>query len=154
MSRAPFQVLVFPYRFDAKRTVYYAIFGRSDSDNCWQGIAGGGEGQETPTAAAKREAFEEAGINTQRKYIKLDSHSMIPVVNVCGFKWGPKVLVIPEYCFGVEMGKDKVTLSHEHSSFKWVRYSRAMKMLKWDSNRNALWELDHRLKSKIKKQQV
>ena len=148
MGRAPFQVLVLPYRVSAKGDIYYAIFGRSDSDNCWQGIAGGGEGKETPIAAAKREAFEEAGITRSSKYTKLDSCSTLPVVNVCGFKWGPKVLVIPEYCFGVEIKKETIHLSKEHSNFKLVNYSRALKMLKWDSNKNALWELNHRLANK------
>ena len=147
MGRAPFQVLVLPYRVSTKDNIYYAIFSRSDTDNCWQGIAGGGEGRETPTAAAKREALEEAGIKKSSKYLKLDSCSTLPVENVCGFKWGPKVLVIPEYCFGVKVKKERVRLSREHTSLKWVRYPLAMKMLKWDSNRNALWELNHRLKS-------
>ena len=148
MGRAPFQVLVLPYRVTAKDGIYYAIFRRSDSENCWQGIAGGGEGRETPLVAAKREAFEEAGINKSSKYLKLDSCSTLPVENVCGFKWGPKVLVIPEYCFGVEVEKGHVRLSQEHSSFKWVHYHSAKKLLKWDSNRNALWELNHRLSQK------
>ncbi|MBI4656535.1 MAG: NUDIX pyrophosphatase [Elusimicrobia bacterium] len=149
MSRAPFQILVFPYKITVKKRIYYAVFGRSDSKNCWQGIAGGGKDNETPLSSAKREAFEEAGIGKNNKYLKLDSYSMLPVVNVCGFKWGPKVLVIPEYCFGVEIRKGRIRLSREHSGFKWVQYSSAMQMLKWDSNRNALWELNHRLKSKV-----
>ncbi len=99
-------------------------------------------------AAAKREAFEEGGVKTNSIYLKLDSYSMLPVVNVCGFKWGPKVLVIPEYCFGVKISEGKIKLYREHFNFKWVSYSRAMKMLKWDSNKNALWELNHRLKLK------
>ena len=145
MSRAPFQVLVLPYKIGPKNTHRYAIFSRRDSKNCWQGIAGGGESNESPRAAAKREAYEEAGIETTSKYIKLDALCTLPVVNVCGFKWGPKVLVIPEYCFGVEIKEQEIKLSREHSGFKWVSYVDAMKMLKWDSNRNALWELNYRL---------
>lgn len=148
MGRAPFQVLVLPYKISEKENICYAIFSRSDFDNCWQGIAGGGEGKETPIAAAKREAFEEAGITRSSKYTKLNSYSTLPVVNVCGFKWGPKVLVIPEYCFGVELKRETMQLSKEHSNFKWVNYSRALEMLKWDSNKNALWELNHRLVNK------
>jgi len=148
MSRAPFQALVLPYKIGPGNTLRYAIFSRRDSRNCWQGIAGGGEGKETPRAAAKREAYEEAGIDTASKYIKLASFATLPVINVCGFKWGPRVLVIPEYCFGVEVKAQKVKLSREHSGFKWVSYGEAIKMLKWDSNRNALWELNYRLGKK------
>ena len=42
MARAPFQVLVLPYRCNPAGDIDYAIFSRSD-DSCWQGIAGGGE---------------------------------------------------------------------------------------------------------------
>ena len=148
MSRAPFQILVLPYKIGPKNVIRYAIFARSDSKNCWQGIAGGGEGKETLLSAAKREAHEEAGINTASKYIKLDSLTTLPVVNVCGFKWGARVLVIPEYSFGVEIKDQPIKLSREHSGFKWVSYDEAMKKLKWDSNRNALWELNYRLRQK------
>lgn len=151
MSRAPFQVLVLPYKIGPKNTLRYAIFSRRDSKNCWQGIAGGGESNEAPRVAAKREALEEAGIDTASRYIVLDSLAMLPVVNVCGFKWGSKVLVIPEYCYGVKIKDQMIKLSHEHSGFKWVSYGAAMKTLKWDSNRNALWELNYRLGKKISK---
>ena len=37
------------------------------------------------------------------------------------------------------------TLSDEHTEFTWGSYELALEMLKWDSNRNALWELNFRL---------
>src|SRR5215216_3724181 len=61
MARAPFQVLVLPFRIVDTSTFEYALFKRSD-EPYWQGIAGGGEDAETPLAAARREAFEEAQI--------------------------------------------------------------------------------------------
>ena len=50
-----------------------------------------------------------------------------------------------EYSFGVCADNIKIKISDEHKSFKWVDYSVAMKLLKWDSNKNALWELNERL---------
>ena len=41
MARAPFQVLILPYRKAAAGEYEFAVFSRSDYD-CWQGIAGGG----------------------------------------------------------------------------------------------------------------
>src|SRR5882672_8901989 len=61
MGRAPFQVLVFPFRRVQAGRLEYAIFRRADID-AWQGIAGGGEDDETLIEAAIREAREEAGI--------------------------------------------------------------------------------------------
>ncbi len=147
MSRAPFQILVFPYRLTDNDGIEYAIFRRSDLD-CWQGIAGGGEDDETPIDAAKRESYEEAGIPPDSEYFKLDSLSTIPVVGINGFIWGKDVLVIPQYCFGVKVEGSELKLSSEHTEYRWLLYEKAYDLLKWDSNKNALWELDYRLKQR------
>ena len=147
MSRAPFQILVFPYRFLADGTLLYAVFRRNqEKGGYWQGIAGGGEDDETPSATAQREAAEEAGIPPRRKVFQLDAMCMIPVVDVCGsFTWGPEVLVVPEYAFGVDVDSPDLRLSEEHAEYRWVAYEEGLRNLRWDSNKTALWELHHRL---------
>ena len=144
MARAPFQVLVLPYMITYDNRILYALFKRADADY-WQGIAGGGEDSESPLEAAKREAFEEAGIGSDCEFIQLDSFSSIPVVGISGFLWGEDVLVVPQYTFGVRVDCEQMELSSEHSDCKWVDYDAATEMLHWDSNKNALWELNHRL---------
>lgn len=144
MPRAPFQILVFPYRLTDDGGIEYAVFRRADL-NCWQGIAGGGEDDETPIQAAKRESYEEAGIPPGNDYIKLDSLSTIPVVGISGFLWGKDVLVVPQHCFGVRVENSDLRLSDEHTEYCWLPYDKAREILKWDSNKNALWELNHRL---------
>ena len=55
-------------------------------------------------------------------------------------------MVVPEYAFGVEItASDVITLSHEHTEVAIVSYEEAMQMPKWDSNKTAIWELNHRL---------
>ena len=39
-------------------------------------------------------------------------------------------------------------LSSEHKEYRWVKYDEAMRLLKYDSNKTALWELNERLKMK------
>ena len=147
MSRAPFQVLVLPYRITPDNAVFYALFKRGPSTGgYWQGIAGGGENCESPLEAAKRETHEEAGIDPSNEYVKLDSYAMVPVANVCGFRWGDDILVIPEYCFGVKVGEEQLQLSYEHTAYKWLSYDSAMDILHWDSNKCALWELNFRVR--------
>ncbi len=147
MSRAPFQVLVLPYRIASDNEILYAVFKReSSTGGYWQGIAGGGEDGESPLEAAKRETHEEAGIDPGNEYIKLDSYATVPVANVCGFRWGDDVLVIPEYCFGVKASEEQLQLSYEHTEYRWMRYHRAMEILHWDSNKCALWELNFRVR--------
>ena len=105
----------------------------------------GGEASETPLEDAGREAWEEAGIPTDARFMALDSLATMPVVAAVGFEWGADVLVIPEHSFGVEVGDEPLALFDEHDAVKWLGYEAARAALRWESNRNALWELNHRL---------
>ena len=145
--RKPIQVLVLPYKYENEK-IYYLIFKRSDL-KVWQGIAGGVEANETVLMAAKREGFEEAGIPLNKKYIRLESKSTIPVNFIYGnFYWGKDVYNAVEYCYGVCINNVDIVISEEHLEYKWVTCEEAFKMFKWDSNRNALWELNEKLKVK------
>ncbi|MBA7600045.1 hypothetical protein ES703_07091 [subsurface metagenome] len=141
-------MLVLPFRHSEGGHPDYAIFKRRDGEY-WQFIGGGGENTEKPIESAKREAFEEAGISPDSEYISLDSCNTVPVVGVTGeFTWGKDVYVIPEYTFGVKSDSDIITLSKEHTEHRWVSYEDAVAMLKWDSNKVALWELNVRITRK------
>ena len=144
--RASYQVLIIPYRRESN-TIKYGIFKRSDW-HVYQPISGGGEEGETILETAKREFFEETGLKKE-KFTKLDSISCIPANNFSHVaNWGPKTYVVKEYTFGLELEKkDKITLSSEHTSYKFVEYDKAMKKLTWDSNKTALYELNERIKN-------
>ena len=144
-DRTPFQILVLPFRAGTSGTFEYAILKRSDHDY-WQGIAGGGEGEESPLEAAKRESLEEANIPVQSTFLKLDSFATVPACHFpAGSSWPPETYVIPEYTFGVDTRGAELRFSQEHSELKWCPYEQASRLLKWDSNKNALWELNERL---------
>ncbi len=140
-------MLVFPFRYDEERGVEYAIFQRAPSSGgFWQGIAGGGIFGETPVITARRESFEEARIPQNSNYIVLDSIASIPVLGVCdSFRWGSEILVIPEHAFGVDATDHEVVISKEHIDFRWLNFDKAHDILKYDSNKVALWELNQRL---------
>ena len=144
MPRAPFQILALPCRRTANG-FEYAILRRSDS-TCWQGIAGGGEDDETPLEAAQREAFEEAGLPSGFVFTPLQATCTVPVTE---FKdrgaWDPALYVVPEHCFGVDCTGHEIILSGEHDALKWLPYEDARARLTFDSNQTALWELNQRL---------
>lgn len=58
-------------------------------------------------------------------------------------------MVIPEHSFGFEC-KEEIVLSYEHTECVWLTYEDALKKLKWDSNRTALYELNCRLTAENK----
>ena len=145
--RQPHQILAFPYKKQIDGTYLYGIFCRTGKKERWQGIAGGVESGETWLEAAKREAFEEAGISYAAKVIELESISTIPVLNIANeFLWGKDTYLIYEHCFGIDAENENIKLSHEHTKMEWLTYEEATKKLTWDSNKNALWELNERLK--------
>lgn len=142
--RAPFQILAIPYHLKDGEPVY-CVFHRADFGQ-WQFIAGGGEDSELPLEAAKREIFEETGV-VVRQVIQLDSMCSIPC-NIFAERlvrnWPDDTFVIPEHAFGFACDQI-ISLSSEHTEYAWLPYEEACKVLKWDSNRTALYELNARL---------
>lgn len=139
--RRPKQVLVFLYK-KVKNEYLYCIFLRTGGE--WQGVSGGVEDDESLVDTAKREVFEETG-NVVSDIIELSSVTSIPVVDVVGdFRFGNDVYVVTEYSFGTYCDGD-IKLSSEHNEYKWLSYDEAIKYLKYDSNKTALWELNERL---------
>ncbi len=144
--RRPHQILVFPYKKDNNGNYLYGILCRTGKKERWQGIAGGVEDNETYLEACKREANEEANISYDAEVIELESISTIPVVNITkNFIWGDNVCLIYEHCFGIGVTDEKIKLSHEHTKIEWLIYEKAKNKLTWDSNKNALWELNYKL---------
>ena len=146
MARAKYQVLVLPYK-KLDDEILYCIFKRSDI-GVWQFIAGGGEDEDTsPLISAKREAYEEAHISSDAKYDSLETKCSISTecFKAARLAWGESCLVIPEYCFAVEIADGKIDISQEHTCFEWVDYQTAVQRLKYDSNKVALWELENKI---------
>lgn len=143
--RAPIQVLVIPFRKDSDGKYLFAVFHRRRNP-MWQFISGGAEDAESPLQAAQREIMEEAGIPSDRPLIRLDSSACIPRIHFNGTaRWPADLLVVPEYSFGVKIDGLQIRISDEHDEFQWLSYQAAHDILRWDSNRVALWELNQRL---------
>ena len=148
--RAPYQILAILYKRENDK-ILYSIFYRN-SHPIWQFISGGGEDKETPLETVMREIKEETSLNAEKMKIEqLDSKTTISVLNITGeYTWGSNVYVVPEYSYAVEI-KDEdgnIQLSNEHKKYRWVEYDEALKKLKYDSNKTALWELNEKLNKK------
>lgn len=148
MARAPFQVLVYPYCTAPDGKFEYLLLKRADG-LYWQGIAGGGEGGEMPLEAARRETLEETGIPEGSRFLQLISVLPVPAAEFkCRHLWGRDMCMIPQYCFGVLAEKREIVLSSEHVGYRWVKYGAACRLMRYESDKIALWELDERLKKK------
>lgn len=138
--REPYQILSIPYKI-IDGEILFCIFKRAGS-NYWQFIAGGGENGETPLEAAKRETTEEIGIEP-KNIEQLTCIAYVPaevIAESLRQHWDKNTVVIPEYSFAFECDSEP-TLSHEHTEYKWLTYDEARKLLKWDSNKVAMYEI-------------
>ena len=146
--REPYQILSIPYRI-VDDTPLFCIFRRADS-KYWQFIAGGGENRETPIEAAKRETREEIGVDPINiKQLTCIAYVPAEVIAESRRKhWDKNVYVIPEYSFAFEYDSEPM-LSNEHTEYKWLTYDEARKLLKWDSNKVAMYEIDSIIKGNL-----
>ena len=141
--RKPRNVLVFFYRIRNKEIEYCVFYRRKDE--FWQGLSGGVEDEEELNDTVKRGVYEETGICV-KNILKLDTISSIPGIYVNkNFNYKNNIFVVYEYGFGVKIDNEDIELSSEHKEYKWVSYDDAIKLLKYDSNITALFELNERL---------
>ncbi|MGW0731822.1 NUDIX hydrolase [Streptomyces sp. NPDC002851] len=144
MPRAPFQVLIVPFRQRAER-VEFAVLRRKDN-GIWQAVAGGGEGDETPQQGAAREVQEELSPSRPAPLYPLQVTASIPArfFTERGH-WPTGTYVVPEYSFAADLTEAEITISQEHTAIQWLDCETAHSLLHFDSNRVALGELHERL---------
>ncbi len=144
--RQPRQIHVFLYR-KGECGWEYAVFLRSNLKNCWQGISGGVEDDETLVQAAQRELWEEAGITGDRPLHLLECVNSFPA-EVIGKKhaarWGREVILVPIRYFAMPYD-GPVRLSDEHLEYCWLPYEAAAEKMYFPEQRTALYELNQRL---------
>jgi len=129
---------VYPFRF-TQDGVRYAILRRGDA-GFWQGIAGGAQDSETPLEAARRESPRRAGIDASAAFLALDSRVHVRRTSFSDTAhWDPDLLVVPQYAYGVEVTDPHLTLSSEHTEYQWLPYQGAHDLVRFDGNKNALW---------------
>lgn len=98
-------------------------------EHLWQGVAGKIEKGETAVETAVRELEEETGFTPTRMFVAdhvskfYESHH-------------DRINLVP--VFGIEVKDSGVTLSKEHSEFKWVSYDIAVKTLVWKGQKEGI----------------
>jgi dATP pyrophosphohydrolase len=144
------EAIVFSYDKENKE-VRYLVIKRSEEDGgFWQPVTGTMEEGEYKTDCLMREIWEETSID-------LDETKNFIIPNVYHFEWKKNypdgTWTITEYVFGVfvseENMKRSLTLSHEHTDYKWVNFIDALELFSMDNNKEALKRLDSYLRMDV-----
>ena len=101
----------------------------------WQPVTGTVEEGETPRQAAHREVREETGLEDLK-------HVVGPVYS---FTFAKNRVKFHEEVFGMEVGNVPITLSNEHSKYRWVNLKEALKLLHYVQNKRGLCRLEAQL---------
>jgi len=137
--RLPIQVQAILYRKTNTKTQYLLLKRISDTGGFWQPVTGGIEKGETRIQALKSEVKGETGIKNLAKIINDIHYYEFSDL----FKRENRQRLIKEYAFGVEVSpNEKITISWEHTEYKWCSFQEALKLLKWKENKEALKKLN------------
>jgi hypothetical protein len=131
--RPAFSVLVIPYALDAFAEVAFALVRRSE-DAGWHVRSGWGARSESPPEAARRVAGTPCAANL----LALDSRAMVVADGM------PACCELPEYAFALRADPAELPSPTGHEQL-WVSYQTAVGLLSRRAERDALWELRHRL---------
>lgn len=124
------KVQVHLWRRDAAGNLHFAVFQRGAAKGSyWQPITGNVEAGEAPDACARREAEEEAGIQSK-------PNDLTPSLWIWDWSRGEKQFA--EHIFGLQREDTSITLSHEHQRFEWVMYAEALARFPFEGNRRGL----------------
>lgn len=107
----------------------------------WQGVTGAPERGETLLQAAMREVLEETGI-TPTSVCSIDFTYRFPVADEWRESYVPNTYEITEHVFVAEVDGSDPTLSGEHDVWQWRIPDEASRMLKWQTNIDALWKCE------------
>jgi dihydroneopterin triphosphate diphosphatase len=116
------------------KQIKFLLLKRSPEDGgFWQPLTGTLDSDESLISCLKREVSEEIGVKESQIQEITDMFY--------SFTWEKKGKLIYEYVYGVRLNPEQViTLSTEHTEYKWCDFDQAIELLTKDNNKNAFKE--------------
>ena len=137
--RQPIQVLVYPVQTTGGNLTYLLLHRIASRGNFWQGVTGGVEEGEALLAAAQRELAEETGL-IPSAVVQVEYAYAFPVVERWRHLYAEGVKKIVEYVFIAQVDHEQAPVLDpcEHDHWAWCDFNRAVDLLTWPGNIEAL----------------
>ena len=138
MKKIPISVLVLIH---TKNKEILILKKKNDKD-LWQSVTGSLNENETPIQAAKREVFEETGLNAEN-LIDCEKKYIFEIYEMWKHKYEEGTTHNTEHVFKLELDcKTNIKLDeNEHSSYEWVSMVKAAEKVFSHTNRQAIFDL-------------
>jgi dATP pyrophosphohydrolase len=141
--KLPVSVLVLVYT----PALEVLLLERTDRPGFWQSVTGSQIAGETLEQTARRELFEETGLDaTKYRLVDWGKHNVFEIYPHWRFRYAPGVTHNTEHVFGLEVPPDTpITLApREHTAYMWLPWRAAAdKAFSW-TNVEAILELPAR----------
>lgn len=146
-KRNPFQVQVVVYRRGSANEIHVLVLRRTEErGGFWQPVTGGVERGEEFAEAAARETQEETGLRNPDGLRDLNFVRTLPLDEQYLHLYDPGVTELGEHAFGFESPTETIVIDHqEHVEYRWVSVEDALKLFKYEGNKEAVRTLARKL---------
>jgi len=138
MKKIPISVLVLIYT----KNKDILILKKNNGKDMWQSVTGSVNDGESVDDAAKREVYEETGLNTDN-IINCNKQYIFEIYEMWRYKYDDNVTHNTEHVFLLELDerKDIVIDKEEHVSYEWTSRVKAAEKVFSHTNRQAIFDL-------------
>lgn len=142
--KQPISVLVVVHTPDLK----VLLMERTDYPDAWQSVTGSRENDEAMLDTARREVFEETGLDTARYPLRDWAYSAdFEIYERWRHRYAPGVITNTEHVFSLEVpdAVEIVLSEREHRRYRWLDWNIAAEMVFSPSNAEAIRMLPERI---------
>ena len=138
MKKIPISVLVLIYT----KNKDVLILKKNNGKDMWQSVTGSINDGESVDDAAKREVYEETGLNADN-IINCNKQYIFEIYEMWRYKYDDNVTHNTEHVFLLELDerKDIVIDKEEHVSYEWTSRVKAAEKVFSHTNRQAIFDL-------------